>query len=69
MLLLVSLSFLFHLLSLMCVCMCVCVQGYVYSSASRLLGLEISEAFVRLQDSMLHKYKLTDRVQVCVFES
>uniref|UniRef100_A0A3Q4I1E9 Zgc:109986 n=1 Tax=Neolamprologus brichardi TaxID=32507 RepID=A0A3Q4I1E9_NEOBR len=38
--------------------------GYVYSSASRLLGLEISEAFVRLQDSMLHKYKLTDRVQV-----
>ncbi|XP_035761746.1 uncharacterized protein zgc:109986 [Neolamprologus brichardi] len=45
-------------------CRCVCVQGYVYSSASRLLGLEISEAFVRLQDSMLHKYKLTDRVQV-----
>ncbi|XP_039905047.1 uncharacterized protein zgc:109986 [Simochromis diagramma] len=38
--------------------------GYVYSSASRLLGLEISEGFVRLQDSMLHKYKLTDRVQV-----
>lgn len=49
--------------------MCVCIQGYVYSSASWLLGLEISEAFVRLQDSMLHKYKLTDRVQVCVFES
>lgn len=48
---------------------CVCIQGYVYSSASRLLGLEISEGFVRLQDSMLHKYKLTDRVQVCVFES
>lgn len=48
----------------MCVCMCVCIQGYVYSSASRLLGLEISEGFVRLQDSMLHKYKLTDRVQV-----
>lgn len=51
------------------VCVCVCIQGYVYSSASRLLGLEISEGFVRLQDSMLHKYKLTDRVQVCVFGS
>nr|XP_013770481.1 PREDICTED: uncharacterized protein LOC102205492 [Pundamilia nyererei] len=56
--------FLFHLCVCVCVCVCVCIQGYVYSSASRLLGLEISEGFVRLQDSMLHKYKLTDRVQV-----
>ncbi|XP_030574729.1 uncharacterized protein LOC115772555 [Archocentrus centrarchus] len=38
--------------------------GYVYSSASRLLGLEICEDFVRLQDNLLHKYRLTDRVEV-----
>ncbi|XP_029349747.1 uncharacterized protein LOC115035859 [Echeneis naucrates] len=38
--------------------------GYVYSSASRLLGLELSEEFVQLQNKMLHKYRLTDRVQV-----
>ncbi|XP_022053566.1 uncharacterized protein zgc:109986 isoform X1 [Acanthochromis polyacanthus] len=38
--------------------------GYVYSSASRLLGLEISEEFVQLQNEMLQKYQLTDRVQV-----
>ncbi|XP_027891534.1 uncharacterized protein LOC114155706 isoform X1 [Xiphophorus couchianus] len=38
--------------------------GYVYSSASRLIGLELSEDFVRLQNDMLHKYGLSDRVQV-----
>ncbi|XP_069391323.1 uncharacterized protein [Paralichthys olivaceus] len=38
--------------------------GYVYSSASQLLGLELSEDFVRLQNNMLQKYKLNDRVQV-----
>ncbi|KAM9354034.1 uncharacterized protein KZ484_012211 isoform 2-T2 [Pholidichthys leucotaenia] len=38
--------------------------GYVYSSASQLIGLELSEEFVRLQNDVLHKYKLTDRVQV-----
>ncbi|KAM4724494.1 uncharacterized protein FYW61_014906 isoform 2-T7 [Anableps anableps] len=38
--------------------------GYVYSSASRLIGLELSEDFVRLQNDMLHKYGLADRVQV-----
>ncbi|XP_072221918.1 uncharacterized protein [Leuresthes tenuis] len=38
--------------------------GYVYSSAARLLGLELNEEFVRLQNDMLQKYGLTDRVQV-----
>ncbi|XP_041828680.1 uncharacterized protein zgc:109986 [Melanotaenia boesemani] len=38
--------------------------GYVYSSASQLLGLELNEEFVRLQNEMLHKYSMTDRVQV-----
>ncbi|XP_050923936.1 uncharacterized protein zgc:109986 [Lates calcarifer] len=38
--------------------------GYVYSSASQLIGLELSEDFVRLQNNMLHKYRLSDRVQV-----
>ncbi|XP_040916700.1 uncharacterized protein zgc:109986 isoform X2 [Toxotes jaculatrix] len=38
--------------------------GYVYSSASRLLGLELSEEFVRLQNNMILKYRLNDRVQV-----
>ncbi|XP_062252930.1 uncharacterized protein zgc:109986 isoform X2 [Platichthys flesus] len=38
--------------------------GHVYSSASRLIGLELSEDFVRLQNDMLQKYKLNDRVQV-----
>ncbi|XP_023207942.1 uncharacterized protein LOC102226181 isoform X2 [Xiphophorus maculatus] len=37
--------------------------GYVYSSASRLIGLELSEDFVRLQNDTLHKYGLSDRVQ------
>ncbi|CAB1416289.1 unnamed protein product [Pleuronectes platessa] len=38
--------------------------GHVYSSASRLIGLELSEDFVRLQNDMLQKYKLNDRVQL-----
>ncbi|XP_067469548.1 uncharacterized protein zgc:109986 isoform X1 [Thunnus thynnus] len=38
--------------------------GYVYSSASQLVGLELSEEFVRLQNDVLQKYRLTDRVQV-----
>ncbi|XP_034051194.1 uncharacterized protein zgc:109986 [Thalassophryne amazonica] len=38
--------------------------GYVYSSASQLLGLEVSEEFVRLQNSVVEKYRLYDRVQV-----
>lgn len=38
--------------------------GYVYSSASRLIGLELSEDFVRLQNDIILKYRFADRVQV-----
>uniref|UniRef100_A0A8C7Z475 Zgc:109986 n=1 Tax=Oryzias sinensis TaxID=183150 RepID=A0A8C7Z475_9TELE len=38
--------------------------GYVYSSASKLVGLELSGDFVRMQNDMLQKYQMTDRVQV-----
>ncbi|XP_008312842.1 uncharacterized protein LOC103381983 [Cynoglossus semilaevis] len=38
--------------------------GYVYSSASQLLGVELSEDFVRLQKKIVEKYRLNDRVQV-----
>ncbi|CAG5866941.1 uncharacterized protein ACNS7B_000135 [Menidia menidia] len=38
--------------------------GYVYSSATQLLGLELSEEFVRLQNETLQKYSMTDRVKV-----
>lgn len=45
-------------------CVCVCAQGYVYSSASKLVGLELSGDFARMQNDMLQKYQMTDRVQV-----
>ncbi|XP_028293958.1 uncharacterized protein LOC114456424 isoform X1 [Gouania willdenowi] len=38
--------------------------GFLYSSASLLLGVEINEEFVRLQNEMLLKYGMTDRAQV-----
>ncbi|XP_041810038.1 uncharacterized protein zgc:109986 isoform X1 [Chelmon rostratus] len=38
--------------------------GYVFSSASQLIGLELSGEFVELQDEILQKYKLTDRIKV-----
>ncbi|XP_078134189.1 uncharacterized protein LOC144535532 isoform X1 [Sander vitreus] len=38
--------------------------GYMFSSASQLVGLEISDEFVKLQNEILQKYKLTDRIQV-----
>ncbi|XP_068593331.1 uncharacterized protein zgc:109986 isoform X2 [Cebidichthys violaceus] len=38
--------------------------GYVFSSSSQLIGLEISEEFVKLQKNILEKYKMTDRIQV-----
>ncbi|XP_029972971.1 uncharacterized protein LOC115406859 isoform X2 [Salarias fasciatus] len=38
--------------------------GCVYSSASRLLGLELSQDFVRLQEEMLHRYGMNLRAQV-----
>uniref|UniRef100_UPI0037E94A50 uncharacterized protein n=1 Tax=Semicossyphus pulcher TaxID=241346 RepID=UPI0037E94A50 len=38
--------------------------GYVFSSASRLVGVELSDEFVRLQNDIVLKYNLTDRIQV-----
>ncbi|KAL6106103.1 uncharacterized protein ACO6RY_07475 [Pungitius sinensis] len=38
--------------------------GHVFSSASQLIGLEINEEFVHLQNNILQKYKMTDRIQV-----
>ncbi|KAM8914108.1 uncharacterized protein AB9W97_007888 isoform 1-T2 [Spinachia spinachia] len=38
--------------------------GHVFSSASKLIGLEINEEFVKLQNTILQKYEMTDRVQV-----
>ncbi|XP_077421241.1 uncharacterized protein LOC144051739 [Vanacampus margaritifer] len=38
--------------------------GYVYSSASRLVGVELSEEFVHLQNKMVLKYGMDARVQV-----
>ncbi|XP_061531846.1 uncharacterized protein zgc:109986 [Phycodurus eques] len=38
--------------------------GYVYSSASRLVGVELSEEFVHLQNKMVHKYGMNVRVEV-----
>ena len=36
----------------------------MYSAAARLVGVEISEEFVRLQNGVLEKYGFTDRMQV-----
>ncbi|XP_028996009.1 uncharacterized protein zgc:109986 isoform X2 [Betta splendens] len=38
--------------------------GYVFSSASQLIGLELSEEFVQLQNDILLRFRLNDRVQV-----
>ncbi|KAK2826829.1 hypothetical protein Q5P01_021043 [Channa striata] len=38
--------------------------GYVYSSASQLIGVELSEEFVQLQNDVLLRFRLNDRVQV-----
>ncbi|XP_038583980.1 uncharacterized protein zgc:109986 isoform X2 [Micropterus salmoides] len=38
--------------------------AYVFSSASQLIGLELSDEFVKLQNDILQKYKLTDRIKV-----
>ncbi|XP_074548367.1 uncharacterized protein LOC141806644 [Halichoeres trimaculatus] len=38
--------------------------GYLFSSASQLVGVEICEDFVKLQNDMVLKYNLTDRIQV-----
>lgn len=36
----------------------------MFSSASQLIGLEISEEFVKLQKDIVDKYQLTDRIKV-----
>lgn len=38
--------------------------GYVFSSASQLVGLELNNDFVELQNKILQKYKMADRIQV-----
>lgn len=36
----------------------------MFSSCSQLIGLELSQQFVTLQNDMVHKYRLADRVKV-----
>ncbi|KAM6973222.1 uncharacterized protein FYW47_003333 [Aplochiton taeniatus] len=38
--------------------------GYLYSSAARLIGVEINADFFRLQTLAVEKYNFTDRIQV-----
>ncbi|XP_057716206.1 uncharacterized protein zgc:109986 [Corythoichthys intestinalis] len=38
--------------------------GFLFSSASRLVGIELSADFVNLQNKMLHKYGMDARAQV-----
>ncbi|XP_037618936.1 uncharacterized protein zgc:109986 isoform X1 [Sebastes umbrosus] len=38
--------------------------GYVFSSSSQIVGLEITDEFVELQNKILQKYKMADRIQV-----
>ncbi|XP_066525592.1 uncharacterized protein zgc:109986 [Hoplias malabaricus] len=38
--------------------------GYLYSAAAQLVGVEISEEFVKLQTMILEKYGFSDRIQV-----
>ncbi|XP_026196323.1 class I SAM-dependent methyltransferase [Anabas testudineus] len=38
--------------------------GHVYSSASQLIGVELSREFVQLQNDVLLRFRLNDRVQV-----
>ncbi|KAM9341776.1 uncharacterized protein ABDE67_015431 [Symphorus nematophorus] len=38
--------------------------GHMFSSASQLIGVELSEDFVKLQNDIVHKYQLMDRIKV-----
>ncbi|XP_072546486.1 uncharacterized protein [Salminus brasiliensis] len=38
--------------------------GYLYSAAAQLVGVEISEEFVKLQTMVVEKYGFSDRIQV-----
>lgn len=49
-------------------CVCVCFQGYLFSSASQLIGLEISEEFVKLQNEIVEKYQMADRIKVTTIQ-
>ena len=39
-------------------------QGYVYSQAAKLIGVEKNLYFCELQNQVINKYSLGDRVQV-----
>ena len=41
-----------------------CMQGYVYSRASKITGIESNEEFCKLQQEIVARYHLSDRVQV-----
>ncbi|KAM3870929.1 uncharacterized protein ACN63O_004155 [Diretmus argenteus] len=43
--------------------------GYLYSSAARLVGVEITEEFVRLQNATVEKYGFSDRIQDVLVEN
>ncbi|XP_073340019.1 uncharacterized protein [Pagrus major] len=38
--------------------------AHVFSSASQLIGVELCDEFVKLQNDIIQKYQLTDRIQV-----
>eukprot|EP01124_Arcella_intermedia_P025522 TRINITY_DN4577_c0_g1_i1.p1 TRINITY_DN4577_c0_g1~~TRINITY_DN4577_c0_g1_i1.p1 ORF type:complete len:328 (-),score=67.11 TRINITY_DN4577_c0_g1_i1:68-979(-) len=38
--------------------------GYLFSNASRLVGIELNESFVKIQNELVSKYKWNDRIQI-----
>lgn len=44
--------------------MCFPHQGYLYSAAAQLVGIEINSEFVKLQTMAVEKYGFSDRIQV-----
>jgi len=43
---------------------CFTLQAYLYSSASRILGVELDRSFCDLQERIVQKYNMADRVKV-----
>ena len=39
-------------------------KGYLFTQARKLIGVELNEWFCKLQEDMVKKYKMGDRVQV-----
>lgn len=39
-------------------------SGYLFTRASKLIGVELNEWFCKLQQEMVNKYKMGDRVEV-----